>query len=38
LFVNVVVIRVDTAGEPTYRELLRRVRDTALSALSHQEP
>ena len=31
-FINTVVHRADTAGDPTGRELLRRVRDTALEA------
>ncbi|GLZ42189.1 hypothetical protein Acsp05_58130 [Actinokineospora sp. NBRC 105648] len=36
-FVNTVVLRVDLAGDPTPRELLRRVRDTALSAYAHAD-
>src|SRR5438128_1927660 len=36
-FVNTVVIRTDLAGEPSFRELLRRVRETALGAFTHQD-
>ncbi|GIE99528.1 non-ribosomal peptide synthetase [Paractinoplanes rishiriensis] len=36
-FVNTVVLRADVSGEPTYRELLRRVRAMCLSAYQHQE-
>ncbi|MEU5692040.1 amino acid adenylation domain-containing protein [Actinosynnema sp. NPDC020468] len=36
-FVNTVVLRVDLAGDPTPRELLRRVRDTALAAYAHAD-
>ncbi|MEN3615293.1 amino acid adenylation domain-containing protein, partial [Plantactinospora sp. ZYX-F-223] len=36
LFVNTVVLRMGTAGNPTFRELLRRVRDTGREALAHQ--
>ncbi|MGP4086244.1 amino acid adenylation domain-containing protein [Streptomyces sp. KR55] len=36
-FLNTVVLRTDTAGDPTFAELLSRVRETTLSALDRQE-
>jgi natural product biosynthesis luciferase-like monooxygenase protein len=36
-FLNVVVLRTDLSGDPTFRELLRRVRTMALRAYAHQE-
>ncbi|HEX9117664.1 MAG TPA: amino acid adenylation domain-containing protein, partial [Anaerolineae bacterium] len=36
-FVNTLVMRVDLSGQPGFRELLRRVRDMALAAYSHQD-
>ncbi|PYP82153.1 MAG: non-ribosomal peptide synthetase [Blastocatellia bacterium AA13] len=36
-FVNTLVMRVDVGGEPTVRELLGRVRETALGAYAHQD-
>jgi amino acid adenylation domain-containing protein len=36
-FVNTLVMRGDVAGEPTFRELLQRVRDTALAAYANQD-
>src|SRR6185369_2480720 len=36
-FVNTLVMRVDLAGNPTVRELLGRVRETALGAYVHQD-
>ncbi|MFI6063574.1 amino acid adenylation domain-containing protein, partial [Streptomyces sp. NPDC051286] len=36
-FVNTLVIRTDLSGDPTFRELLGRVRETGLSAYAHQD-
>ncbi|MDG4857632.1 amino acid adenylation domain-containing protein [Streptomyces sp. T-3] len=36
-FVNTVVIRTDTSADPSFDELLARVRSAVLSALEHQE-
>ncbi|WP_405861031.1 amino acid adenylation domain-containing protein [Streptomyces sp. NBC_00090] len=36
-FVNSLVLRTDTAGDPSFRELLGRVRDLDLAAYAHQE-
>ena len=36
-FVNSLVLRTDLSGQPTFRELLRRVRAVALAAFDHQD-
>ena len=36
-FVNIVVVRADLTGDPTFDELLGRVRDRSLSALAHAD-
>ncbi|SCE53814.1 non-ribosomal peptide synthase domain TIGR01720/amino acid adenylation domain-containing protein [Streptomyces sp. DvalAA-14] len=36
-FVNSLVLRTDLSGDPTFRELLGRVRDQDLSAYQHQD-
>ena len=37
LFVNTVVLRTDTSGDPTFAELVGRVRATALAAFEHDD-
>ena len=36
-FVNMLVIRTDMKGDPSFRELLGRVRDVALGAYEYQD-
>jgi amino acid adenylation domain-containing protein len=36
-FVNTLVMRTDLSGDPTFREVLARVRETSLSAFAHQD-
>jgi amino acid adenylation domain-containing protein len=36
-FANTLALRTDLSGNPTFRELLRRERETALEAYSHQD-
>ncbi|AGP35405.1 hypothetical protein SCE1572_13250 [Sorangium cellulosum So0157-2] len=37
LFANTLVLRTDLSGEPTFVELLRRVREVTLDAYAHQD-
>ena len=37
LFVNAIVLRTDVSGDPTFREVLSRVRETDLAAFDHQD-
>ena len=37
MFVNVLALPADLTGRPSFRELLRRTRDTVLDGLAHQE-
>ncbi|HWI63133.1 MAG TPA: amino acid adenylation domain-containing protein, partial [Symbiobacteriaceae bacterium] len=37
LFINTLVLRSDLSGSPSFRQLLRQVRETALEAYAHQE-
>lgn len=36
-FVNMLVMRTDLSGNPTFREVLRRVRQVTLGAITHQD-
>ncbi|HEU4561405.1 MAG TPA: amino acid adenylation domain-containing protein [Longimicrobium sp.] len=36
-FANMLALRTDLSGDPTFREILRRVRETALGAWAHEE-
>lgn len=36
-FVNTLVMRVDLSGNPTVRDLLKQIKDTALGAFAHQD-
>ncbi len=37
LFINTLALRVELAGDPTFRELLKQVRETTLGAYQHQD-
>jgi non-ribosomal peptide synthetase component F len=37
VFINTLVLRTNTSGHPTFRQLISQVRDTALAAYAHQD-
>lgn len=37
VFINTLILRSDLSGEPSFRDLLRQVRDTALNAYANQD-
>lgn len=37
LFINALALRVDLAGDPSFSELIRRVKEVALGAYAHQD-
>ncbi|HET9917554.1 MAG TPA: condensation domain-containing protein, partial [Candidatus Binatia bacterium] len=37
LFINTLALRTDLSGNPSFRQLLRRVRETALGGYTHQD-
>ena len=37
IFLNTLVLRTDVSGDPSFRELLDRVRETDLAAYAHQD-
>ncbi|MEO5877174.1 MAG: amino acid adenylation domain-containing protein, partial [Streptosporangiaceae bacterium] len=37
MFVNMLVLRTDTSGDPTFRQLVQRVRESDLAAYAHQD-
>ncbi|POM23361.1 Dimodular nonribosomal peptide synthase [Actinomadura rubteroloni] len=37
MFVNMLVLRTDTSGDPSFRALIARVKDTDLAAYAHQD-
>lgn len=36
-FINMLVMRTDLSGDPTFRELLQRVREVTVEAMAHQD-
>src|SRR5207248_336750 len=36
-FVNTLPLRIDLSGNPTFQEVLQRVRETAMGAYAHQD-